>query len=186
MVSRSAGCPADRSLRVRLTEAGQNMRMQEISTRPMTPAEFDSLRARLVREYAAEHVAAGNWTPEVAEYRAAEQTDQLLPQGVETPGTVMLMAETSEGEAVGFLWLALERHPGLGGGAWIYDIEILPKYRGQGFGRALLAAAEAEAVVRGVDSIGLNVFGTNSIARGLYESAGYRVSSMQLKKELRS
>ena len=164
----------------------QNVWMQEISTRPMTSAEFDSLRPKLVREYAAEHVAAGNWTPEVAESRAAEQTDQLLPQGVNSPGVVMLMAETLEGETVGFLWLALERESGLGGGAWIYDIEILPQYRGQGFGRALLAAAEAEALVHGVDLIGLNVFGTNSIARNLYESAGYNVSSIQLKKKLRS
>ena len=149
----------------------------------MTSAEFDSLRARLVQEYAAEHVAAGDWTSEVAEGWAAEQTDQVLPEGVDAPGVILLMAETTKGEVVGFLWLALERNPGFGGGAWIYDIEILPKYRGQGFGRALLEAAEAEAVVHGVDTIGLNVFGANSVARNLYESAGYRVSSMQLTRE---
>jgi ribosomal protein S18 acetylase RimI-like enzyme len=150
----------------------------------MTSVEFESLRGRIIREYAAEHVAAGNWTPEVADTRAAQQTDELLPAGVDTPGVLMLMAENSDGDAVGFVWLALERQPGAGGGAWIYDIEILADFRGRGFGRALLAAAEGEAAAHGVDSIGLNVFGSNLRARTLYESAGYDVSAMQLKKVL--
>jgi ribosomal protein S18 acetylase RimI-like enzyme len=95
------------------------------------------------------------------------------------------MAETPDGNAIGFVWLALERQPGVGGGAWIYDIEVQPECRGQGFGRALLAAAESEAAAHGVDSIGLNVFGSNLIARNLYESAGYDITSMQLHKRLR-
>ncbi len=35
-----------------------------LSTRPMTEAEFATFRARLVGSYAANHVAAGNWSPE--------------------------------------------------------------------------------------------------------------------------
>jgi ribosomal protein S18 acetylase RimI-like enzyme len=152
--------------------------------RPMTSAEFDSIVPRLIREYAAENVAVGNWTPEEAEQRASRQTEQLLPQGVDTPGVLMLMAEKTAGEAVGFVWLALEREPGAAGGAWIYDIEIFPACRGQGLGRALLAAAEAAAAEHGIGSIGLNVSGRNTTARSLYESAGYRITTMQLNKEL--
>ncbi len=111
--------------------------------------------------------------------------DHLLPHGLDTAGVRILVAETPGGDPIGHLWLALEKQPGMGGGAWIYDIEILPDFRGQGFGRALLAAAEAEAAAHGVDSIGLNVFGPNLIARNLYESAGYDISSMQLRKRLR-
>jgi ribosomal protein S18 acetylase RimI-like enzyme len=150
----------------------------------MTAAEFDTLRARMIREYAAEHVAAGNWPAEVAESRAAAQTDELLPQGVSTPGVVMLVAETPDGEMVGHLWLALERPPGSGDGAWIYDIEIVPERRGQGYGRALLAAAEEAVAGHGVEAIGLNVFGPNTTARNLYESAGYTVTALQMRKEL--
>ena len=150
----------------------------------MTPAEFEAIRNRMVQEYAAEHVAAGNWSAEDAERRATEDTRALLPQGVETPGMLMLVAETSGAEVVGRVWLALERQPGSGGGAWIYDIEVALEHRGQGFGRALLAAAEDEAARRGVDSIGLNVFGTNTVAQSLYRSAGYDVAAMQLHKKL--
>jgi ribosomal protein S18 acetylase RimI-like enzyme len=149
----------------------------------MTSTEFEELRPRLIREYAADHGAAGDWPAEVAESRAAEQTDQLLPEGVNTPGVVMLVAETTEGDPVGQVWLALERQGG-GGGAWIYDIEIFPEHRGRGFGRALLQAAEEEVERHGVHSIGLNVFGANRVARDLYESAGYDVASMYMTKEL--
>jgi ribosomal protein S18 acetylase RimI-like enzyme len=150
----------------------------------MTGPEFDALRARLAHEYASEHVAAGNWPAEGAHARAEAETDALLPQGVATPGLSILVAETPEGQYVGHVWVALEHHVGNGDGAWVYDIEVAPEHRGRGFGRALLAAAEAEAARHGAASIGLNVFGTNAVARSLYESAGYSVATLQMNKPL--
>jgi hypothetical protein len=35
-----------------------------------------------------------------------------------------------------------------------------------------------------VKAIGLNVFGPNTVARTLYESAGYQVASLQMHKAL--
>ena len=122
--------------------------MGNLVVRPMTSAEFEAFRSRLVREYAAEHVRAGNWTADEAEARSAEQTAELLPQGVETPGMLLLMAETAGGEPVGHLWVALERRRGFPG-AWIYAIEIAPDQRGKGYGRALLLAAEQATARRG-------------------------------------
>ena len=159
--------------------------MQEIHTRPMTQTEFDGIRTRMTKEYAADHVAAGDWRADEAEARAEQETDALLPHGVATPGMLLLVAETPEGDYLGFVWLAIERQPGSGGG-WIYDIEISPEHRGEGFGRALLAAAELEAANHGADSIGLNVFGANLVARSLYESSGYDVTAMQMSKSLPS
>jgi ribosomal protein S18 acetylase RimI-like enzyme len=149
----------------------------------MTRVEFEAFRSRLVREYAAEHVRAGNWTEDEAEARSAEQTDELLARGVDTPGMLLLMAETSGGETVGHVWVGLERRPGFPG-AWIYAIEIATHERGKGYGRALLRAAERETARHGVRTIGLNVFGPNTVARNLYESAGYEVASLQMHKEL--
>ncbi len=149
----------------------------------MTQTEFDGIRATMAKEYAAEHVAAGDWKSEGAVARAEAEADALLPQGVDTPGMLMLVAETLDGEPVGHIWVALERQSG-GGGAWIYDIEVSPAHRGEGFGRALLTAGEQEAAKHGIDSIGLNVFGGNLVARSLYESAGYEVTAMQMKKPL--
>ena len=48
--------------------------------------------------------------------------------------------------------------------------------RGRGYGRALMEAADREAQRRGAQSIGLNVFGRNDVARRMYESSGYQVA----------
>ncbi|MGA2528509.1 MAG: GNAT family N-acetyltransferase [Acidimicrobiales bacterium] len=157
--------------------------MDELRVRPMSASEFEVLRARLISEYAAEHVRAGNWNEEEAEARAAAQTDELLPEGVKTPGVLWLVAETKAGESIGHVWVGPQPRPGAKG-AWIYAIEIDPGQRGKGYGRALLDAAEKEAARHGFTAIGLNVFGPNTVARNLYESAGYEVSSLQMHKEL--
>lgn len=163
-------------------EAAYAAGMNNLSVRPMMSAEFEAFRDRLVREYAAKHVRAGNWTEQEAQARSAEQTAELLPQGVETPGMLLLMAETPGGEPVGHVWLGLERRHGPG--AWIYSIEIAQDQRGKGYGRALLRLAEQETARRGVGAIGLNVFGPNTVARNLYESAGYETVSLQMHKQL--
>jgi len=159
-------------------------RVGHLSVRPMMPAEFEAIRSRMIREYAAEHVRAGDWSAEDAEARAAAQTDELLPNGVDTADMFMLTAQTSDGQDVGHVWVGLKRPSGSGQGAWIYNIEIDPNQRGKGYGRALLKAAEQETARRGVTTIGLNVFGPNAVARNLYESAGYEVASLQMKKEI--
>ncbi len=158
--------------------------MEKLIMRPMSSTEFDAFREREIRGYANEQVSAGNWTQDEAESRSAEQTDSLLPLGIETPGTLLLIAETPEGVQIGHVWVALQRPPGSGSRAWIYDIEIEPEHRGKGFGRALLVAAEEETARHGISKIGLNVFGSNTTARSLYESAGYQVASTQMYKEL--
>jgi GNAT superfamily N-acetyltransferase len=57
-------------------------------------------------------------------------------------------------------------------------------HQGKGYGRALLQAAEQQAARHGSKAIGLNVFGTNTVARRLYESSGYQITSMNMRKEL--
>ena len=148
----------------------------------MAAAEFGAYRARLVPSYAAEHVRAGDWTADQAETLAARQVDNLLPEGPDTPGMLLLVAGTPGGEPVGVVWVALDRpRPGE---AWIYDIEVNPEHRGQGYGRALLRAAEQEAARHGSRAIGLNVFGTNTVARQLYETSGYQITAINMRKEL--
>jgi ribosomal protein S18 acetylase RimI-like enzyme len=156
--------------------------MDQLQLRPMAAEEFGAYRARLVPAYAAEHVRAGHWAADQAETLAAGQVDDLLPAGPDSPGMLLLVASTPGGEPVGLVWVALDRpRPGE---AWIYDIEVDSGHRGQGYGRALLQAAEQEAARHGSKAIGLNVFGTNTVARRLYETSGYQVTAMNMRKEL--
>jgi ribosomal protein S18 acetylase RimI-like enzyme len=152
-----------------------------VKIRAMTQEEFSRYRRGTISEYAAGQVRAGTWSAEQAEQRAAKQTDDLLPDGAETEGMALLVAETS-GEVVGMVWAGPA--PEERAGWWIYDIEVVPAQRGRGYGRALLRAAEREAQRRGVDSIGLNVFGGNAVALGLYESSGYQVAAIRMHKRL--
>ena len=55
----------------------------------------------------------------------------------------------------------------------IHDLAVLPGHRGQGAGRALLAAVEARARREGCCKLTLEVQDSNTPARGLYESFGF-------------
>lgn len=158
--------------------------MTELQMRPMTAAEFAAYRARAIRDYAAEHIRAGNWSPNQAEELAAKETDDLLPDGVDTSGMLLLAAETASAGLIGIVWVELRHRQTTG--AWIYDIEIVPEQRGRGYGRSLLRAAEREVEKQGVKSIALNVFSGNAVARNLYESSGYEITSLFMRKKLDS
>jgi ribosomal protein S18 acetylase RimI-like enzyme len=147
----------------------------------MTPPEFDVYRRRSIREYAAEHIRAGDWSPQQAEELAAQETDELLPDGVDTPEMVLLVGEVA-GQMIGLVWVGMRPAPRVGW--WIFDIEVVPEHRRRGYGRLPLEAAEGEVRSRGKDSVGLSVFGGNMGARKMYESAGYEVTAIQMRKGL--
>ena len=150
----------------------------------MTEHEFSAVRASTVAAYVAEQVAAGLGEVDLVRQRALEQMDDLLPDGLQTPGMLLFVAELQTGEAVGHVWLGLERRVSPPGTAWLYGIEVVPHARNHGYGRALLAAAEDSARSHGATAMGLNVFAANAVARHIYESAGYLVTAQQMRKPL--
>ena len=58
----------------------------------------------------------------------------------------------------------------------IHDIAVSPAARGQGIGRKLLAAVEAEARKLGCCKVTLEVRSDNARAMGLYQSVGFKPS----------
>lgn len=149
----------------------------------MTQEEFSAYRRRAITHYAAELARTGASTPEQAEQRAAKESDEFLPDGLDTAGMALLVGETG-GDVVGVVWVGPA--PAGRAGWWIYDIEVVPARRGQGYGRALLEAAERDAQHRGAVSIGLDVFGGNDVALRMYESSGYEVAAIRMQKRFAS
>ena len=158
--------------------------MTELTLRPMSDSEFEAFHSKLVTEYAAVNVEAGNWLDEESLELSRKELERLLPEGRDTPRVLLFAAENSAGEYVGYLWIGLDRPGTSKPFAWIYDIEVAEAHRGKGYGRALLRAAEEETLKNGVPTLGLNVFGSNKVARKLYESSGYSITQMTMSKQL--
>jgi ribosomal protein S18 acetylase RimI-like enzyme len=158
--------------------------MPEVTVRTMTEAEFEQWQLALARAYADEQVAAGNWLPGEAFDRALKGNADLLPQGLGTPGMLLLRGLLGDGTPMGRLWIGLSHPRGVAGCAFLYDIEVADEHRGAGHGRALLAAGETLARSHGATALELNVFGNNPRAISLYASTGYRVVAQQMRKEL--
>jgi ribosomal protein S18 acetylase RimI-like enzyme len=161
-----------------------DLAMPDVSLRPMTQAEFDEWQDILARQFADAKVAAGSWAAEGAFEKARQANAAVLPDGLATEGMLVRKAVRPDGTPVGRLWIALQHPQGATGCAFLYDIEVEPEFRGAGYGRALLAAAEDAVRDRGLAALELNVFGDNPVAIGLYASSGYAVVSQQMRKSL--
>ena len=155
-----------------------------VTLRPMTEAEYAGFRQATARAFADELVATGGWSPEEALDRALEGSAELLPQGPGTPGMLLLVGVLDDGTPIGRLWLGLTHPRDVPDCAFVYDIEVDERHRGSGLGRALLAAGEDVVRSHGVPAVELNVFADNVRAVGLYSSAGYRVVTQQMRKDL--
>jgi ribosomal protein S18 acetylase RimI-like enzyme len=84
---------------------------------------------------------------------------------------------------VGSLWLATREERNAG--EWyVYDIVIDEEFRGKGFGRSAMRAAEDYVKSQGGTRLALNVFGPNVVARSLYESMGYNAMAIEMRKDL--
>jgi ribosomal protein S18 acetylase RimI-like enzyme len=153
----------------------------DIDLVPMTEAEYEAWLDGAVAEYAAEHVRSGNWSADESIARSAEQFQALLPNGVESSDQHIWTVRDRAGDRVGILWVATGRRPGH---AFIYDIEMAEDRRGEGFGTAALLALEEWARERGVDTIGLHVFGHNTGAWQLYRRLGYVETNVNMEKRL--
>ncbi len=142
------------------------------SIRPVTRDELVPWIQTGIERFAASLVAAGAYDRAEALARSERGCESGLP-GAAVPADSSVSVAESAGERVGILWLA---HHSPGTRTFVNDIEIDDAQRGRGFGRTTMRAAEHIALERGDTSIGLNVFGDNTVARGLYRSLGYRIT----------
>lgn len=150
----------------------------------MTPEEYAPYREAAVRDFAQEKIRSGDWAEYEAPALAAADHDALLPFGVETPDQHLFTVQDADsGEQVAIFWLALRPLAGRVEG-FVYDIEVIEKYRGQGYGRATMLAGIEKARELRADTVGLHVFGHNATAYGLYKSLGFSETHINMSLEL--
>jgi ribosomal protein S18 acetylase RimI-like enzyme len=100
---------------------------------------------------------------------------QYLDARMRAGESVLLIAEDTQGEAVGFC----QMYPGFCSLAAapiyaLYDLYVAPAARKLGAGRALLLAAEAHALQVGAVRLDLTTARTNLTAQSLYGALGWQ------------
>jgi ribosomal protein S18 acetylase RimI-like enzyme len=137
---------------------------------------------RCTAEYIDELIAAGR-TREAAVRHAAANMEPSFPGGSPAPGHAVFDVLDEAGEAVGYLWIGTDTSDDASAW-WVWNIEIDVSKRGRGYGRAAMLLGERYAREQGANTLGLNVFGSNTVARGLYEALGYEATALQMRKPL--
>ena len=100
-------------------------------------------------------------------------------------GSTVWIAENAEGVRLGFIHLTGERDYYLQDTCGhVADLVVARGARGQGVGRALLAAAEQWSKDRGYRLLTLNVFVENRGPQSLYEQAGFHAEVIKYVKPL--
>lgn len=143
----------------------------------VSPAEYDRFVETQITEFADQKVRAGQWSADDAPGLSRHVVEGFLPSEGPKPGHRVWKALAESGAQVAWLWVGpppvktldiLSRR-------WLYQITVEASLRGMGYGRATLAAAEELLKREGVKELYLNVFRWNTVARKLYDSAGYEV-----------
>jgi len=157
---------------------------------PMTDAELKAFLPYTREEYINDRVTNGGEDRRTAEEVAATSMAECFPDDRPAEGHWLFTGrDASTDEQIGVLWL-FERN-GVAGTAeaagtsvFIYGVEVDSGRRGHGWGRELMTYAERWAAARGAREIALNVFGGNTVARGLYTSLGYSERAVAMAKAL--
>lgn len=147
--------------------------------------DLDAWITRGQAEYERARTAAGE-PADVAAEKARASYESAFPDGVPAPNheifNVVITVSGAQPQIVGFVWIA----PMSTGSSdwWVNDVEISSEHRGKGYGRAAMRLAEEAAAEHGATTLGLNVFGYNTVARRLYEAIGYETIATQMRKKL--
>jgi RimJ/RimL family protein N-acetyltransferase len=148
----------------------------------MGETPFRQYRQHLVRDYAADKVRSGVWSPKESENKASKELEGLLPRGTATPGHFLYaVRDESVPAEVGMVWVS-PRDSGAGRALWIYDIVVHERFRRRGYASRILHLVEDKARQLGAERVELHVFGHNHGARALYEKLGYTTTSIVMAK----
>ncbi|MFJ6211566.1 GNAT family N-acetyltransferase [Lysinibacillus sp. NPDC092081] len=153
-----------------------------ITLKPMNQEEFKQYISYAIEDYAKDKIASGNWSEDKAIDLSRESFERLLPQNEKTENNHLFSIFHND-ILIGMIWIS-QKAPTNPHEGFIYDFVIFEQYQGQGYGKKAMKEAEIIAKELGMNKIGLNVFGHNKIARGLYEKMGYEITNITMAKTI--
>ncbi len=157
-----------------------------IAFRPMRESEYSAYLDYFIADYAVEIAANYGLSEPAALAQAKREVATDLPDGVHTPGQVLLClidpSDTAE-QLIGYLWYKPDAAMR---SAFITDFHIRPAHQGQGLGKQAMQGLERELKSQGFDQIKLRVAADNARARHVYEATGFRVTGINMSKTIPS
>jgi ribosomal protein S18 acetylase RimI-like enzyme len=144
-------------------------------------SEFTIRRARDDELVTIKQMSVNQTILELKEYELQERA-RIEKEDAETlevffkkEGNEFYVAEGKDSRMAGYVWFGVSQRPfsGIRVG-WIYDIEVLPSFRGKGLGEALMRHALKVSKERGFPQTGLMVNAKNRVASSLYEKLGFQ------------
>ena len=148
----------------------------------MTQPEYETFVERAIPEYAADNVRAGYWSESEALEKSREGYEKLLPKGLQTENHYLYTLYDAD-QAVGMIWIRADLEGSTKNG-FIFELYVDEKFRGRSYGKQAMLLIEEKARELDLKSLGLHVFAVNNVARNLYQSVGYEVSSLNMTKKL--
>lgn len=142
--------------------------------RPMTYDEYEQWRYTNVAGYAEATLPRYGGDQQAATRAAEDSFAELLPNGIDSADTSLVVLLDDDDQRVGTLWLRHhDQRPDVGTATFVYDVAVDADRRGQGWARRALVAVDELASRAGDDKVGLNVFTENEIATRLYTTGGF-------------
>ncbi len=147
----------------------------------MTESEYKKFYERSIPDYAKDKEKSDNLTSQEALESAQIQFKELLPHGLQTPDHFFFsIVDTQTKECIGDVWLA---DRSMKGSLYIFDLYLSESSRGKGLGKQVMSELEIETKKLGFNALRLHVFGHNTVARKLYEGAGYITTNVHMLKQ---
>ncbi|MFF0338205.1 mycothiol synthase [Kribbella sp. NPDC004875] len=139
-----------------------------IAVRTFVPGQDDAAWLEVNAAAFADHPEQGSWT-------AADLTERLQQPWFDPNG--FFLAVDANGAVAGFHWTKVEDNEGE-----VYVVGVSPTHQGLGLGKALtLQGLHYLQTDRDLASITLYVDGTNTAARSLYTSLGFKTAALDVQ-----
>lgn len=155
-----------------------------ISFRAMTENEFPAYLDYFVQDYADEIESNYGLSQPDSLARAKQEITELLADGVNTHGQVLLCIIAHSDEVsthVGYLWYKPDTALRT---VFIYDFHIFNASQGQGLGKQSLRSFEEVLRDKDFKEIRLRVAGDNTRAQHIYEINGFGVTGINMSKSI--
>jgi RimJ/RimL family protein N-acetyltransferase len=151
---------------------------------PLNTIDFASFAAHSAAGYARDLKRTYGYEDAKAAEYALSVIDEILPQGLDTPGHFIFHLRSDSDQNIGVLWFEVRSEDDAPLTLFIFDLEIFVDFQRQGWAQRALIAVEAWANDRGIRRLELNMFADNEAAQALYRAAAFKPCEITMGKNL--